>query len=114
MTKRTDDPIVSRRRLTAREAVLLPGDPPLRDVIAALALKGLDVLELSVAGGRRSPPTMTLRARRICGVRQKSAVVLSKSAGQAAFGRFERRVSHILQIFCSLAQTGCRPVIGPV
>jgi hypothetical protein len=49
MTKRTDDPIVSRRRLTAREAVLLPGDPPLRDVIAALALKGLDVLELSVA-----------------------------------------------------------------
>ena len=49
MTKRTDDPIVSRRRLIAREAVLLPGDPPLRDVIAALALKGLDVPELSIA-----------------------------------------------------------------
>jgi hypothetical protein len=49
MTKKTDDPIVSRRRLIAREAVLLPGDPPLRDVTAALALKGLDVLELSIA-----------------------------------------------------------------
>jgi hypothetical protein len=47
MTKKTDDPIVSRRRLIAREAVLLPGDP--RDVTAALALKGLDVLELSIA-----------------------------------------------------------------
>jgi hypothetical protein len=45
MTKRTDDPIVSRRRLIAREAVLFPGDTPLRDVIAAQALKGLDVLD---------------------------------------------------------------------
>ena len=49
MTKKADDPIISRRRLIAREAVLLPGDPPLREVIAALALKGLDVLELSIA-----------------------------------------------------------------
>jgi hypothetical protein len=49
MTKKTDDPIVARRRLIAQEAVLLPGDPPLREVIAALARKGLDVLELSIA-----------------------------------------------------------------
>ena len=48
MTKKADDPIISRRRLIAREAVLLPGDPPLREVIAALALKELDVLELSI------------------------------------------------------------------
>jgi len=48
-TKKADDPIMSRRRLIAREAVLLPGDPPLRDVIAALALKGLNVLDLSIA-----------------------------------------------------------------
>jgi len=47
-TKKADDPM-SRRRLIAREAVLLPGDPPLREVIAALALKGLDVLDLSIA-----------------------------------------------------------------
>jgi hypothetical protein len=50
MTKRTDDPIVSRRRPIAREAVLFPGDTPLRDVIAALALKGLDVLDRPIAG----------------------------------------------------------------
>ena len=49
MTKRSDDPIVSRRRQIAREAVLLPGDPPLRDVIAALAPKGLDLLEVSIS-----------------------------------------------------------------
>jgi len=49
MTKKADDPIMSRRRLIAREAVLLPGDPPLREVIAALALKGLNVLDLSIA-----------------------------------------------------------------
>jgi len=48
-TKKADDPIMSRRRLIAREAVLLPGDPPLREVIAALALKGLNVLDLSIA-----------------------------------------------------------------
>jgi len=47
-TKKADDPM-SRRRLIAREAVLLPGDPPLREVIAALALKGLNVLDLSIA-----------------------------------------------------------------
>ena len=49
MTKKADDPIMSRRRLIAREAVLLPGDPPLREVIAALALKGLNVRDLSIA-----------------------------------------------------------------
>jgi len=49
MTKSADDPIVSRWRQIDREAVRLPGDPPQRDVLAALALKGLDVLEVSIA-----------------------------------------------------------------
>jgi len=38
-----------RRHLIARGAVLLPGDPPLQDVIAALAPRGLDALEVSIA-----------------------------------------------------------------
>ena len=44
----TDDPALARRREIAREAVLLPGDPPLRDVVAALAARNMDLLEVSV------------------------------------------------------------------
>ena len=43
----TDDPALARRREIAREAVLLPGDPPLRDVVAALAARDMDLLEVS-------------------------------------------------------------------
>jgi hypothetical protein len=34
--------------MIAQEAVLLPGDLPLREITAALAPKGLDLLELTV------------------------------------------------------------------
>lgn len=44
----TADPALTRRREIAREAVLLPGDPPLRDVVAALAARDMDLLEVSV------------------------------------------------------------------
>jgi hypothetical protein len=42
-----DDWVASRRDVIAREAVLLPGDPSLREIVAALTPKGLDLLELS-------------------------------------------------------------------
>jgi hypothetical protein len=43
-----DDRAVSRRDMIAREAVLLPDDPSLREIVAALTPKGLDLLELSI------------------------------------------------------------------
>jgi hypothetical protein len=43
-----DDRAVSRRDMIAREAVLLPGDPSLREIVAALTPTGLDLLELPI------------------------------------------------------------------
>ena len=43
-----DDRAVSRRDMVAREAVRLPGDPSLREIVAALTPKVLDLLELSI------------------------------------------------------------------
>ena len=52
-----DDRAVSRRDMVAREAVRLPGDPSLREIVAALTPKGPDLLEVSIgdlAAARRS------------------------------------------------------------
>jgi hypothetical protein len=49
MTASTADPALARRGEIAREAVLLAGDPLLRDVAAALAARNMDLLEVSVS-----------------------------------------------------------------
>jgi hypothetical protein len=51
--------------MIAREAVLLPRDPPLREIVAALTPKGPDLLEVSIDDLAAALPSHHMQRRAV-------------------------------------------------